>query len=164
MSNQLWEKFARMVLHANYEATLLAAAGHDGGSGHVFLTFIGGGVFRNDMAWIVDAISRAVWNVSKIGNVQLQVHVCHYREVRPSLLPPFPSNRLDTPLTIHTSGAFHSPALHISFFTQPSLVTSRCPGQYGSCQSNQLELAKATAGNATHSIGEKNLLHMLIVY
>jgi hypothetical protein len=81
MSNQLWRQFACMVLQANYEATLLAAVDHAEGSGHVFLTFIGGGVFRNDMAWIVDAIAQAVCNVSRIPGVQLRVHVCHYREV-----------------------------------------------------------------------------------
>ena len=80
MSNQLWQQFARLVLQANYEATLLAAASHVQGSGHVFLTFIGGGVFRNDMNWIVEAIAKAVWNVSRM-HVQLHVHVCHYREV-----------------------------------------------------------------------------------
>ena len=70
-----------MVLQANYEATLLAAADHADGSGHVFLTFIGGGVFRNDMAWIVDAIAQAAWSVGSITSVQLVVHICHYREV-----------------------------------------------------------------------------------
>jgi hypothetical protein len=114
MSNQLWEKFARMVLHANYEATLLAAAGHEGGSGHVFLTFVGGGVFRNDMAWIVDAISRAVWNVSKIGSVQLQVHVCHYREV--TNLAPLPSRTQILSSTSHvrfTCSTSHSPSPYL---------------------------------------------------
>ena len=121
MSNQLWEKFARMVLHANYEATLLAAAGHEGGSGHVFLTFIGGGVFRNDMAWIVEAISRAVWNVSKIGNVQLQVHVCHYREVPPPL-PSQPPQLRNTPLQHclhHVQSAFYTQCI---FFLYPLLL------------------------------------------
>ena len=86
ISNKVWEKFARMVLRANYEATLLAAMDHVDGNGHVFLTFIGGGVFRNDMAWIVEAIALAVINVNKIKDLKLQVHICHYREV-PSQSP-----------------------------------------------------------------------------
>ena len=81
IGNQAWQQLACMVLQANYESTLLAAADHAEGSGHVFLTFIGGGVFRNDMSWIVDAMARAVWNVSRITSVQLVVHICHYREV-----------------------------------------------------------------------------------
>jgi hypothetical protein len=87
-SNQLWQKFACMVLFANYEATLLAAADHAEGSGHVFLAILGSGEFcRNDMSWIVDAIARAVWNVSRIPGMQLQVHVCHYHEVQPHRSP-----------------------------------------------------------------------------
>ena len=51
----LWAPFAKLVLEASYEATLLAAAetalrhGGEGGSKRVYLTALGGGVFGNDM-------------------------------------------------------------------------------------------------------------------
>ncbi len=130
MSNQLWQQFARLVLQANYEATLLAAATHVDGSGHVFLTFIGGGVFRNDMNWIVDAIARAVWNVSRM-HVQLHVHVCHYREVthlRSRLL----DSALIYPRSFQTLSA--DPVLTPSF-----------AGEHRSVESDQLRLGKAAA-------------------
>jgi hypothetical protein len=86
----LWEHFARLVLEANYEATLWAAvtsslSGTEVGTapdyrGHVFLTFLGGGVFGNDMAWIVDAINWAVAEVRRSG-AGLHVHVCHYAKI-----------------------------------------------------------------------------------
>lgn len=53
-----WEAFARLVLEAAYEATLLAAVG--GESNVVLLTRLGGGVFGNADAWIDDAIVRAI--------------------------------------------------------------------------------------------------------
>lgn len=57
----LWERFARLVLEASYEATLAAAVVNkvNTGNGRVFLTLIGGGVFQNQQSWILDAIRRA---------------------------------------------------------------------------------------------------------
>jgi hypothetical protein len=57
-----WELFARLVLEAAYEATLLAAALHRarGGTNVAVLTRVGGGAFGNDPCWIDDAIARAV--------------------------------------------------------------------------------------------------------
>jgi hypothetical protein len=57
-----WEPFARLVLDACYEATVLAAAEQAaaGGSNTVLLTRVGGGVFGNGEAWIDDAIVRAL--------------------------------------------------------------------------------------------------------
>lgn len=59
----LWEPFARLVLEAAYEATLLAAAvnaARAGGSRRVLLTRLGGGAFGNGPAWIDAAIERAL--------------------------------------------------------------------------------------------------------
>jgi len=137
MSNQLWQKFARMVLHANYEATLLAAADHAEGSGHVFLTFIGGGVFRNDMAWIVDAIARAVWNVSRIPSVQLQVHVCHYREVQPRRSPALQS--ITSPFLKKT------PQRPFTLGFARRMCNLKFTGEYRSGQGHQLECGAAAA-------------------
>jgi hypothetical protein len=58
----LWEPFARLVLEAAYEATLLAAVQNrlEGGSATVLLTRLGGGAFGNPARWIDDAIARAL--------------------------------------------------------------------------------------------------------
>ena len=78
---QAWEPFARLVLDATYEATLRAAAldrEEGGGSGTVWLTFVGGGVFGNRMAWIADAIGRAMGRARGLG---LTVQIAHYRTI-----------------------------------------------------------------------------------
>jgi hypothetical protein len=64
-----WERFARLILEACYEATLLAAAENaaHGGSNIVLLTRVGGGAFGNDDAWIDDAIVRALAIVENAG-------------------------------------------------------------------------------------------------
>jgi protein-tyrosine phosphatase len=53
-----WERFARLVLEASYEATLRLARIWQ--TTPVFLTFLGGGVFGNASEWIEDAIVRAI--------------------------------------------------------------------------------------------------------
>lgn len=53
-----WENFARLVLEASYEATVLAARAR--GIDTVYLTLLGGGVFGNSGAWIQDSILRAL--------------------------------------------------------------------------------------------------------
>lgn len=64
-----WEPFARLILEACYEATLLAgAASHP--SRPVLLTRVGGGVFGNTDGWIDDAIARAV---DLIGGLDVRV-------------------------------------------------------------------------------------------
>ncbi|MBK5914474.1 hypothetical protein [Rhodocyclus purpureus] len=63
---ELWQAFARLVLEAAYEATLLAGilnAARPGGSNSVYLTLLGGGVFGNRREWITDAIRRALDHV-----------------------------------------------------------------------------------------------------
>jgi hypothetical protein len=64
-----WEPFARMVLDACYEATLLAAAEQAaaGRSNIVLLTRVGGGAFGNGEQWIDDAIVRALGIVEHAG-------------------------------------------------------------------------------------------------
>ena len=64
-----WEPFARLVLEACYEATLLCAADEAaaGGSNIVLLTRVGGGAFGNDNAWIDDALERALRLVEHRG-------------------------------------------------------------------------------------------------
>ncbi|GAB7066263.1 hypothetical protein JCM12141A_05520 [Mycolicibacterium hodleri] len=68
-----WEAFARLVLEAAYEATLLAAVGAR--SNVVLLTRLGGGVFGNADAWIDDAIVRAIQLVKDAGlDIRLVSH------------------------------------------------------------------------------------------
>ncbi|MCV7421410.1 hypothetical protein H7K45_12735 [Mycobacterium yunnanensis] len=68
-----WEAFARLVLEAAYEATLVAAVGQQ--SGVVLLTRLGGGVFGNADAWIDDAIVRAIEIVVDAGlDIRLVSH------------------------------------------------------------------------------------------
>ena len=64
-----WEPFARLVLEASYEATLLLALEEkrSGGSGKLFLTLLGGGVFGNRSEWILDAIEAAIDRVEPHG-------------------------------------------------------------------------------------------------
>jgi len=79
-----WEPFARLVLEAAYEATLLAACARRraGGSGIVLLTRLGGGAFGNDDAWIDDAIVRALRLVESQG---LDVRLVHRDRVPPAM-------------------------------------------------------------------------------
>ena len=78
-----WELFARLVLEATYEATLLAAAEQAGagGSNVVLLTRVGGGAFGNDPQWIDDAIERALSIVEYAG---LDVRLVDYGHINPS--------------------------------------------------------------------------------
>jgi hypothetical protein len=72
-----WEAFARLVLEAAYEATLLAAVEQSsaGGSNIVLLTRVGGGAFGNADEWIDDAIVRAVADVEHAGlDIRLVSH------------------------------------------------------------------------------------------
>jgi hypothetical protein len=60
--SNLWKKFAQLILEASYEATLCAAILNSvkNGSNKIFLTLLGGGVFGNDIDWIIDGINRAL--------------------------------------------------------------------------------------------------------
>ena len=73
-----WELFARLVLEACYEATVLAAA-ECGAT--VLLTRVGGGVFGNADAWIDHAIVRALHLVEHAG---LDIRLVSRGSVHPS--------------------------------------------------------------------------------
>ncbi|SMX50417.1 hypothetical protein [Maliponia aquimaris] len=72
-----WELFARLVLEAAYEATMLCALRNAarGASNRVFLTLLGGGAFGNGKGWILDAVARALGLVRDHG---LEVRVVSY--------------------------------------------------------------------------------------
>ena len=61
-SSQLWGPFATLVLEAAYEATVCAAIenAHRTGNNRLYLTLLGGGVFGNEIEWILGSIHRAV--------------------------------------------------------------------------------------------------------
>jgi hypothetical protein len=64
-----WERFARVVLEAAYEATFCVAAlnAERTGNNQVFLTLLGGGAFGNELAWIIDSLERAVHRQRKLS-------------------------------------------------------------------------------------------------
>ncbi|MEH2560111.1 hypothetical protein V1286_007640 [Bradyrhizobium algeriense] len=78
----LWEPFARLVLEAAYEATLLCGVLNmeRGRSNRVLLTALGGGAFGNDPSWIHDAMVRALDRVKEFG---LDVRLVSYGSPRP---------------------------------------------------------------------------------
>lgn len=79
-----WEPFARLVLEAAYEATLLCAAeqANRGGSNTVLLTRLGGGAFGNNDDWINSAIMRGLRTVEHAG---LDIRIVSYGGVSPDV-------------------------------------------------------------------------------
>ncbi len=80
-----WEPFARLVLEAAYEATLLAAVQQhrQGGSKTVLLTRVGGGVFGNSPGWVDGAIELALGRVAHCG---LDVRLVSFGSVNPAMM------------------------------------------------------------------------------
>ena len=72
-----WTSFARLVLEAAYEATLLAGACNAarGRSSIVLLTHLGGGAFGNRAEWIDGALRRAL---AKAGDCGLDIRIVSY--------------------------------------------------------------------------------------
>jgi hypothetical protein len=85
IDSRRWAPFARFVLEAAYEATLLAAVDNArrGASDVVLLTQLGGGVFGNAESWIHDATRRALRMVS---TANLDVRLVSYRRPPRALL------------------------------------------------------------------------------
>ena len=80
LPDRLWEPLARIVLDATYEATLLVGilqsrAGH--ASPIVYLTKVGGGVFRNRDEWIREAMYRAIEKTKNYG-ISLDIRIVHF--------------------------------------------------------------------------------------
>lgn len=78
-----WQTFARLILEAAYEATLLAAVERatQGSSNAVLLTRVGGSAFGNADAWIDDAITRALGIVE---HADLDIKLVSYGRTDPS--------------------------------------------------------------------------------
>ena len=105
VDNSHWELFARLVLEAAYEASLWAVITHppnnnknnnkcnnsnnnNNDSKDVYLTFLGGGVFKNDMNWILQAMARAIWLVKSNG-AEMNIKICHYRKINIDIVNKF---------------------------------------------------------------------------
>lgn len=90
--NSLWEPLARLVLEAAYEATLWEAVIYQSSiysqSKDVFLTFLGGGVFKNDLDWILDAMARAV-AILTVHGAEMNIKICHYRSLNENIVTIF---------------------------------------------------------------------------
>lgn len=86
LSAERWANFARLVLEASYEATLLVAAlaARQGGSNMVLLTQLGGGAFGNDSDWIMAAMERAL-QVAEAYGCSLDVRLVTYSGASPAL-------------------------------------------------------------------------------
>jgi len=81
---EAWAPFARLVLEAGYEATLLAAVlnAARGASNRVLLTRLGGGAFGNADAWIDEALLRAL---QLVGERDLDIALVRHGPPSPAL-------------------------------------------------------------------------------
>lgn len=79
IEKHLWEPFARLVLEASYEATILAGLENmqSGRSNKILLTKLGGGAFGNREDWIGDAIRKAL---ETAADEELSVLIVSYGE------------------------------------------------------------------------------------
>jgi len=79
-----WEAFARLILNAAYEATLLTGVlnARRGKSNIVLLTSLGGGAFGNATQWIQDAMAQAL---DLMSDHDLDVRLVSYGPPSPAL-------------------------------------------------------------------------------
>lgn len=77
---QRWERLARLVLQASYEATLWAAVIRAARTANrqIYLTLLGGGAFGNPRAWILEAMQ---WALARVPVGGLQVFIVSYGSV-----------------------------------------------------------------------------------
>ena len=80
----LWDRFARLILEASYEATLHAAVLNRDKTGKncVFLTLLGGGAFGNKSAWIIESVQLAL---SKFKGSGLDIRFVSHSSANPAL-------------------------------------------------------------------------------
>jgi len=83
-SPQLWKSFAQLILEASYEATICAAILNyvRTGNNKLFLTLVGGGVFGNEIEWVLAAIKRVL---NLYQNVGLDVVIVSYGSSNPQV-------------------------------------------------------------------------------
>ncbi|UMB61190.1 hypothetical protein MHL31_03050 [Lutibacter sp. A80] len=80
-----WEYFARVILEATYESTLLAGVLNmeNNKSNKVFLTLVGGGAFENEEYWILESMQKAI---RKFKNVPLDIRIVSYGNSNANLI------------------------------------------------------------------------------
>ncbi|SFU54063.1 hypothetical protein SAMN05216480_106146 [Pustulibacterium marinum] len=80
-----WEYFARVILEATYESTLLAGVLNmeNNNSNKVFLTLVGGGAFGNEEYWILESMQKAI---RKFKNVPLDIRIVSYGNSNTNLI------------------------------------------------------------------------------
>jgi hypothetical protein len=76
-SASLWQRLARLVLEASYEATICAAVLNSttNDNNKLFLTLLGGGAFGNETQWIISSMQRAL---DLYKQVELDVSIVSY--------------------------------------------------------------------------------------
>jgi len=81
---ELWEPFARLILEAAYEATLLAGIVNyaETGNPKVYLTMLGGGAFGNETEWIIEAMHQVF---ERFRETPLEVEVVSHKRRNPAL-------------------------------------------------------------------------------
>lgn len=79
-----WDYFPRLILDATYEATFHVALRNlaTTGCNKLFLTLVGGGVFGNELEWILNSIARSL---EMFASTELDVYVVSYRESKPEV-------------------------------------------------------------------------------
>jgi len=71
-----FEKFARLILEATYEATFIASILNNK-SNKVYLTLVGAGAFGNEREWVIGSIKK---NIKKFKNYDIDVVLVNYSE------------------------------------------------------------------------------------
>lgn len=79
-----WERFARIILEATYEATLYASLINldKTDCNKVFLTLVGGGAFGNEPDWILESLTKAL---KKFSNTPLDIRIVSYGKSNPMI-------------------------------------------------------------------------------
>jgi len=79
-----WEKFAKLILEATYEATLYAAIinSEENNCNKVFLTLVGGGAFGNNPRWILESL---LLTLRKFRNYPLDVKIVSHGQSNPMI-------------------------------------------------------------------------------
>ncbi len=84
LPSRSWERLARLVLDAAYEATFAAAVLNAAAANNtsLYLTLLGGGAFGNEQSWILDAISRSI---KLYRDYPIDIKVVSFRSSNPAV-------------------------------------------------------------------------------
>ena len=84
LSTSKWNHFPRLILDATYELTFFIALQNflQTGSDKLYLTLVGGGVFGNNLDWIISSINRSL---GLFANSGLDVKIVSYGSSKPAV-------------------------------------------------------------------------------